>query len=326
MNYSLPFHHYIERPVFDKEVATIFQKEWIPFAHTSEFKKKSFSLERSLLDHSIVLTRDGDQFHAFRNICAHRAGPLLWEEECSTGRSLRCKYHGWKYNLNGIRTKSPDFGATVEAHNLQELALQVWKGLIFINLHPEPVPFSLKDRLDEHAPGLENFIFHSTARHPLHCNWKTYIENYLEGYHISYLHPSLRASIDQSEYQIHVHGDLITHEVPADPNATVSGFWAYLWPNTALNIYGKGMSIERILPIDEHHTQIHYLYLFQEGTSEEEIQNSIAMSRKVTEEDIQICEAIAKNLRCKTYFGGPLSPKHEHGILYVHNKIRKAMM
>ena len=108
---------------------------------------------------------------------------------------------------------------------------------------------------------MESFQFHSTERHTIHCNWKTYVENYLEGYHIPYLHPSLRASIQQSRYNIHVHENFITHMVPSQ-NPAVEGFWAYLWPNTAFNMYGEGMSLERILPLDTETIQIHYLYLF----------------------------------------------------------------
>jgi choline monooxygenase len=139
------------------------------------------------------------------------------------------------------------------------------------------------------------------------------------------MHPSLKASIQQSQYKVHIHDQLITHEVPTDPKSSVSGFWAYLWPNTAINVYGSGMSIERILPIDTDNTQIHYLYLFQPNSSEKEITSTIEMSREVTEEDIKICNAVAHNLRTGMYSKGPLSPKHEHGIWHVHNLIKKAL-
>lgn len=309
---------------FSTELDAIFLSEWIVVAHTSEFPSYPFAIERTLNTHSIIIVATEEGFQAFRNICPHRAGPLLWEGECTPLKALRCKYHGWRFDLKGTQTHSPDFGE--EQHNqLQTIPIQIHKGLIFICFASTPPPFSWPQLLDTHAPDLRSFRIYKSATHLLHCNWKTYVENYLEGYHIPYIHPSLRASIQQSQYKIHIHDTLITHEVPAKEDAPISGFWAYMWPNTAINVYGSGMSIERILPVDTHHTQIHYLYLFEEDIPIEEKEAAIAMSREVTEEDILICNAVAKNLRSGQYQKGPLSPKHEHGIWHVHNLIRKAL-
>ena len=322
--HTLDAEQYTSTQQFSKEIASIFLTEWIPIAHTSEFLEKPFALERTLYNHSLIILATKQGFQAFRNICPHRAGPLLWEGECTPLKALRCKYHGWRFDLQGQQTHSPDFGEE-QRNRLQSVHIQVYNGLIFVCFASSPPPFQWPQLLDTHAPDLSSFSLYKTATHLLHCNWKTYVENYLEGYHIPYIHPSLRASIQQSQYKIHIHDTLITHEVPAKEDSPIAGFWAYMWPNTAINVYGTGMSIERILPIDVNHTHIQYLYLFVQDTPIEEKEAAIAMSREVTEEDILICNAVAKNLRSGQYQKGPLSPKHEHGLLHVHNLIRKAL-
>ena len=320
---SLHSSYYIQDSIFEKEKKHIFLKEWIPVAHKREFPAPISVIERTLLDFSILLIQEHDEIRAFHNICPHRAGPLLWPEECTAIKALRCRYHGWRFDLQGTRTHSPDFGASLEGHNLTPIATKEHNGLIFVCLQSPSC--DLDASLHHHIPDLSQFQFHSHARHEINCNWKTYVENYLEGYHIPYLHPSLRSSITLSQYKIEIHGDIITHSVPSDPTSPSVGFWAYLWPNTAINVYGSGMSIERILPIDTHHTQIHYIYLFASDLPQEECERSIAMSREVTQEDIRICNILAQNLRTGRYKGGPLSQKHEHGVAYVQQRILKAI-
>lgn len=322
---SLHSSYYTQESIFVREKKEIFHKEWIPVAHKSEFPSPISALERSIMGHSIVLLKENDTLRAFRNICPHRAGPLLWPKECTPIKALRCRYHGWRYDLNGKRSHSPDFGKKLSGYDLSPIAIKEHNGLIFVALQEPIPPFDWDKTLNTHAHDLSTFQFHSHARHDLHCNWKTYVENYLEGYHIPYLHPSLRSSITMSQYKIEVHGDIITHQVPSDPSSPTVGFWAYLWPNTAINVYGSGMSIERILPIDTHHTQIHYIYLFAPGTSAQACEEAINMSREVTEEDIRICNILAQNLRTGTYQGGPLSEKHEQGVAYVQQRILKAI-
>ena len=322
---TLHAKEYTEKNVFLNEASQIFRKEWVPIAHTSEFQEQEYAIERRFIDFSVILVRDHNTFRAFHNVCAHRAGPLLWERECSAVKALRCRYHGWRYDLLGSCTHKPDFGAEIEA-SLHSIHIKIWNGLIFINISETPSAFHWSKLLDTHAPSLLSFVFHRTASHQISCNWKTYVENYLEGYHIPYLHPSLRSSIQMSQYKIHCHDTLITHEVPTKEESEVSGFWAYLWPLTALNMYGSSMSIERINPIDEQTTEIHYIYLSKPNTSLEEREAAIAMSKQVTEEDILICNTVAKNLRSGVYSKGALSPKHELGIHHMYSLREKALI
>lgn len=315
---------YTDPDVFRKETAQIFMEEWVPIAHTTEFLKDQYVIERRFVHHSILLVRDLQVFRAFYNVCPHRAGPLLWSEDSISVKALRCRYHGWRYDLEGLCTHQPDFGTKVDAR-LESIHVQIWNGLLFVCLSANPPVFRWPTVLYKHAPSLLPFVFHRTASHQISCNWKTYVENYLEGYHIPYLHPSLRSSIQMSQYKIHCHDTIITHEVPTKGESDVAGFWAYLWPMTALNMYGSSMSIERINPIDTNNIEIHYIYLSMEGTTVEDRERAIGMSKQVTQEDILICNAVAKNLRTGIYTKGSLSPKHEQGLHHMYALRAKAL-
>ena len=326
---TLHSKHYTQAQYLPIEHQRIFTQSWIPIAHTSEFPRPGFALERSLLHQSMIVIKQQQGFRAFHNVCRHRAGPLLWPGEGKASRGLRCKYHGWRYNHDGKLTHTPDFGMKVcsEDYSLFPIATEIWNGLIFVNLTEQPSDFQafICDLQTQAPNNIESFEFDSTARHTIRCNWKTYVENYLEGYHIPYLHPSLRASIEQSQYSVSVHKNVVTHHVPAEKNTSVEGFWAYLWPNTALNMYGEGMSIERILPLNSEQVELHYLYLFLPGCSQETKEQAIAMSRLVTEEDILICERVYSNLQGGLYTQGLLSPKHEAGVGAFQQWYRAAM-
>ena len=316
---------YTNPSIFQKETDKIFRKEWIPIAHTSELTESTFALERRFLQYSIIIVRNQKNIRAFHNVCPHRAGPLLWEEDTSSKPALRCRYHGWRFNLEGTCTHQPDFGKITEA-KLTSIHVRIWEGLIFCCFSPSPPTFHWSSLLSKHAPSLTRFSFYKTATHRIACNWKTYVENYLEGYHIPYLHPSLKSSIQLSDYRIRCTNTLVTHEVSTKKEASISGFWAYLWPVTALNMYGSSMSIERINPIDTHNTEIHYIYLSTPETSIQDREEAILMSKQVTQEDIRICNRVAKNLHSGMYTQGHLSPKHEQGIQHMYTLREKALI
>ena len=170
--HTLHAKSYTDPDVFQKETERIFAQEWIPIAHTSEFLENRYAIERRFVQYSIVLVRDQETYRAFHNVCPHRAGPLLWKGDCGPLKALRCRYHGWRYNLEGLCTHQPDFGTQVDA-SLQTIHVQIWKGVIFVSLVKNPPPFRWAAILSDHAPSLLPFVFHRTATHRIACNWKT---------------------------------------------------------------------------------------------------------------------------------------------------------
>ncbi|MFT4977408.1 MAG: choline monooxygenase, partial [Myxococcota bacterium] len=272
--------------------------------------------------------RDEGSLAAFHNVCRHRAAPLLWEDRAEPCAVLRCRYHGWRYGLDGKLLATPGFGEIVEPEGmgLHPIQLRAWRGILFVCFAPNPPLLSIEG-LEVAAAGLslEGLVAHRRTRHRLRCGWKTYVENYLEGYHIPWLHPGLSPEISQRGYRVEVAGRAAIHRVPTRPGAVSEGFWAWVWPNMAINVYTGGMSLEVMNPVGPAEMEIVYTYLFQAALSDAEREATIAMSAEVTAEDVQICEAVQRNLSAGVYESGRLSPQHEGAVAAFQDWVRAAL-
>jgi choline monooxygenase len=116
------------------------------------------------------------------------------------------------------------------------------------------------------------------------------------------------------------------HIVPpvAETNTQVSGLWMYLQPTLAINYYGSGVNFERMVPTGPHSTEIRYTFLFQKGADPAVVKESLETSYVVTQEDVEICEGVQRSFDSRAYSSpGPLSPRHENGIAYFQDIIRK---
>jgi choline monooxygenase len=198
-----------------------------------------------------------------------------------------------------------------------------WRGLVFVCLDrgADPVP-DLEDWLGddfiEQCAGfpLESWEPSEHIEHVIYCNWKTYSDNYLEGYHIPFVHPALARSIDTSSYEVEVHGDWARHHAVARDGATSTGVWLWHWPNLALNLYEHGASVERWDPLDPTRCRLRLDFLFAETGDDAMARNrsDIEASAQICLEDKHICEAVQRNLDAGVYDHGELAPRHEAGV------------
>jgi len=172
---------------------------------------------------------------------------------------------------------------------------------------------------------IESFRPMQHVTHEIRCNWKTYVENYLEGYHVPIVHPALNAAIDASRYEVDLQREIVFHSAPARSNTPVSGLWAWMWPCLGINVYANGLSMERMWPIDDTRTRLDYLYFFPENLPEAEKHEAIAASEVTTAEDIAITEAVQRNLDAGIYERGRLSPKHESAVALFQNLVTRAL-
>ena len=320
MTPTLPARNYHDPDTFSKEQAAIFQRSWLLAGHATSVPSPTGACAVEVGGRSVLLVRpEGGELRAFHNTCRHRAAPLLWADTAAACKTLRCRYHGWRYGLDGALLATPSFGESVsgEDSGLWPVHLRQWRGLLFVNFDADPLPLkTLISGIDAATVGLplEAMVAFKTARHTLRCNWKTYVENYLEGYHIPVLHPSLNQEISMRDYRVEMAGRCAIHQVPTRDGALNQGFWAWIWPNAALNFYGAGMSLERMCPISPTEMEIRYTYLAPADTPVEAREQAVAISQEVTAEDVQICEAVQRNLEAGIYTTGRLSPRHENGV------------
>jgi choline monooxygenase len=261
----------------------------------------------------------------------------MWPGDRAAGRdALRCRYHGWRFNLDGALIGAPDFDgqragvpAGLSGCGLQRVPVVEALGLVWAWLgtgSPAPSPDQDGPLHAALAPlGLGAWRARRRASHSLACNWKTYVENYLEGYHIPYLHPGLSRELHLEGYAVEPVGPFgVRHLAPTAPGALNEGLWLWVWPNVAINVYGRAASLERMVPVGPTTTRIDYVYLADDRLSDEALDALVAMSARTTDEDKRICEAVAHNLRGGRARPGPLSPRHEAGLAQFHALLRAA--
>src|SRR4051794_13987595 len=299
---TLPASWYTSPERFEVERQMIFGSAWLFAGFGQSLSQPGDYLAADVAGWSVVVVKDDDgALVAHHNVCRHRAGPLV---ATGTGHvpSLVCRYHGWAYGLDGRLRSARDFGEDIDcdAITLEPLRVDQWRGLVFVNLDGAAPPLleSLGSFADACADfPIESFAPASARDHAIACNWKTYADNYLEGYHIPLVHPGLNKEIDAKRYVVEVHEDgrWVEQSAPARDGSVVSGRWLWRWPNLALNLYPDGIAVERYEPVTAAETTLRYSYALRPGASAEDSE-VVQLSGEVTAEDITICEAVQRNL------------------------------
>jgi choline monooxygenase len=333
---TLPASWYVDPSIWEQERRAVFGREWLFIGHGHALSEPGDYLACDIAGWPLVVVVDDDgELRAHQNVCRHRAGPLV---HSGRGRvpSLVCRYHGWAYGLDGRLRSARDFGAT-DGFNPAEVSLasasvDAWRGLVFVNLDLDgtapPLLEALGTFADECEPyPIEELVPTHETRHDLACNWKTYADNYLEGYHIPLVHPALNKEIDVKRYVVDVdeRHRWVRHSAPARDGAVNSGRWLWRWPNLALNLYPDAMNVECYDPVTPERTRLRYSYSFRRPGDHEANDAVIRMSAQVTAEDTAICESVQRNLESGSYDTGWLSPKHEAGVAAFQRWVRETV-
>jgi choline monooxygenase len=317
---------------YEAERRGIFARSWLLIAHDSQLKSPGSYVAVSVAGYPLIAVRGEDgAVRAFHNVCRHRAGPLAEDGQGRCDGALVCRYHGWRYALDGRLANARDFGPAEgfdpRAFGLFALRCEIWRGFIFVNMDAEArslaVSLAPLAARTQNMP-LESFRLVRRTAHELRCNWKTYVENYLEGYHVPLVHPELNEAIDARGYEVEVQAPVIFHRAPPRDGAPMSGLWAWTWPCHGINVYKDGLMMERMWPLDHRRTLLDYLYFFPEGLAPGDIERPIVSSETITAEDVTITEAVQRNLDAGIYATGRLSPRHELGIAWFQSEVLRA--
>jgi choline monooxygenase len=172
------------------------------------------------------------------------------------------------------------------------------------------------------------------------CNWKVYIDNYLEGYHIPIAHPGLFKELDYDQYRVETFGHYSKQHAPIRPakEGEVQGrdrryirdgneaqaLYYWVFPNVIFNFYPDNLQINSIIPLDHERTLTVFEWYFEEpGTGQgwESMQQSIAFSDEIQREDIALCEAVHRGLRSRSYDRGRFSVRRENGVHHFQSLV-----
>jgi choline monooxygenase len=318
---------------FARERERIFSRSWLLIGHESQFAKVGAVVAATIAGYPLLVVRDesGD-LRGFHNVCRHRAGPLAQDGEAACGARLTCRYHGWSYALDGRLAAARDFGPATDFDPrdfaLFPLRCERWRGFVFVNAdaHAEPLERAIAPLATKlEGMKLDGLHVAHRASHAVKCNWKAYVENYLEGYHVPLIHPGLTATTEVGAYEVDVIPPAVFHRAPTKGDAAVAGIWAWLWPNLGINVYADGVLMERMTPVSHGAMRIDYLFLAPVHTTREDLRKSIDASLVTTREDIEIVEAVQKNLEAGVYRVGRLSPKHEQAVAWFQSEVVRAL-
>jgi choline monooxygenase len=281
----------------------------------------------------------------FYNVCRHRAGPPA--EGCGSRKLFRCGYHGWTYGLDGTLLSATEIEG-VEGFRPEEFALKPvrtdeWFNFVFVNLDPQARP--LRESLGELPPQAEKFPFagmklFERRTYAMNCNWKTYVDNYLEGYHLPSVHPALNRELDYNAYTVEPYASHVRQFSPIrgaqSGDATPRRYEEaredlttdYLWilPNWMLNCYPDNISLNIVLPVEpERSLAVFEWYLPENDHGTAAAKASVEFSDQIQIEDVAICETVQKNLRSRSYTRGRYSVKQEKGVHAFHRMYGELM-
>lgn len=335
-SYTIPSEWYYKDEIFNLEKKTIFNKSWHLIGSQSKIPNPGDTIIYELFKNPIIIVRQEDSsIKAFYNVCQHRGGPIV-RQDCSL-KFLQCKYHGWIYELDGALKKVRDF-SEVENFNkkdygLKSINIKIWMDMIFINLCKDN-SFSMPFRdIEDHINPLDisSYKYHSRVSYDIKSNWKTYIDNYLEGYHIPFVHPKLNKLIDYKSYQTQLFDNYSLQWSPIKPelspykidkNSLNKAFYFTIFPNILLNIAPGRLQMNIVEPQSPKSCTVHFDYYF-EDLSDKSIINDFNFSEEIQQEDIQICQEVQKGLESNGFDRGRISKKSEKGLHHFQSILKK---
>jgi choline monooxygenase len=351
--HTLASHFYTDPAILDLEKSRIFRRTWQlvgtlsqPCGQTANGVPLTISdpetfFTAEVIGEPVVIVRDNHgALRAFSNVCRHRAGPIA--QGCGSKSVLRCGYHGWTYTLDGQLIGTPDVDGVEffdrSTMGMVPLRLETWEQLIFVNFDQNVEPLSTYlGEIPEQARGFQFAGLQLVERRDyiIDCNWKVYVDNYLEGYHIPIAHPGLMREIDYANYRTDTYRYYSQQFAPIrvmKPEDVGERFYPpgsglqealYFWifPNLMLNIYPDNLSINLVVPLSHEKTLTIFEWFFHGAHSEkvqERIKSAVAFSDEVQQEDIDLCRNVQRGLNSATYDRGRYSVKRENGVHHFH--------
>lgn len=354
---TLPSSWYLDPRIHELEQRELFGRAWQHCGRLEQVARPGDYFAAAVGREPVLVTRDLDgTLRAMSNVCRHRAGPVA--RGSGNRRSLQCAYHGWTYRLDGALHTAAEFEGVEEFDRancrLPAMRAGSWGPLLFVNpatsSHDgeprafDPASLSLDALLGdiprETEPyGYAKMQFYKRHEWVVECNWKVYVDNYLEGYHIPFVHPGLFKEIDYDHYRVLVSDWYSRQDSPIRKTESVyrrnlgaeespQALYYWIFPNLMLNLYPDNMQTNLIVPLGPERTLTIFEWYFADpgrAGLEQDFAQSFAFSESVQAEDIQICEDVQRGLRSATYARGRYSVKRENGVHHFHSLLQRIL-
>lgn len=320
----------------------VFPQSWAYFEVSGPATKRARpgTLLPGSLDEPILWLQDGSNSHLVSNVCSHRAHPVCLEPQ--DRETLRCPYHGRRFDGSGRCLSSPGFegveGFPSEAEDLPPIPWGEFLGIPFASLSPRHSFDAFLEPVRQRMGFLEDQDFvldpKRSQDYEFDANWILYCENYLEGLHIPFVHPGLAKVVDFDAYRTELFPggslqiaeartqDLAFELPPLHPERgeAIAAYYFFLHPNTMLNFYPWGLSLNLVLPQGPDRTRVLFRSFVRDPDRLEE--GAGANLDTVEFEDEAVVQAVQRGVRSRLYRGGRLSPRFESTIPHFHEDLR----
>jgi choline monooxygenase len=339
---SIPACWYTDADIYAAERRRVFGTTWLAAGRVEQVAGPGSFFTTEIAGEPILVLRDGKgTLRAFYNVCRHRAARVM--TECAgVATRLRCPYHGWTYDLAGQLRGTPEWDGVAdfcrEDNGLVPLAAAVWGPFVWVHAEPVTMPLAeylapLPDRLAD--VGLETLRWVERREYDLACNWKVFVDNYLDGgYHINSVHPGLAGILDYGQYETEFAGFTCVQSSPLRPAETQRegelgkvrrgrAYYCWVFPNVMFNIYAGLMDTNMVLPLGPDRCRIVFDFYFAQAEGDEAKKfnaQSIEVAHQVQLEDGGVCEDVQRGLGSCSYDTARFSVRRE-GAEYYFNQL-----
>ena len=344
---TIPARLYNDPVYLELERERIFAHTWQLVGRVEQLREHGQFLTAQVGNDPIVVLRDGDGLRGFYNVCLHRAGPVA--SGCGQRRTLQCRYHGWTYALDGSLIRAPEMEGVqnfrADEMHLVPVQVATWGPLVFANTDGKAPPLlevleDIPQRVERF--GCESMRYVMRKEWEIACNWKIYVDNYLEGYHLPVVHPGLHKELDYDNYTVEPHRYFSVQHAPLravhagnaaerqyDPAKTdvAEALYVWLFPNMMLNVYMGQMQTNVVVPLAHDRCKVVFEWYSasppSDPATDADWTKLLQFSDEIQDEDIQICEAVQRNLRSRIYDRGRYSAARENGVHHFHSLLHE---
>lgn len=332
---TIPARWYTDPAFLAAERRAVFGRTWQCAGHAAAVAQPRSFLSCEIAGEPVLVIRDqAGALRAFSNVCRHRGAVLAAGQ--GSASVIRCPYHAWTYALDGRLLGQPEFEG-VEDWDRSQVRLppyrvETWGPYVFVNLDSSAPPLAevlgaIPAEVAAIGCPLDRLRFSRRRDYEIQCNWKVYVDNYLEGYHLPAAHPGLFRELDYANYRVATFRHYSSQIAPIRARGAAearrydfaaadrSALYYWIFPNFMLNVYPDNLSGNIILPLGPDRTLTIFEWFSYEG---EVAQATIDFSDEIQQEDIRICESVQKGLGSRSYSQGRFSVKRENGVHHFH--------
>ena len=326
---TLHSDYYTDEAIFNNSIEKIFLSSWQFFSHIKQIKNRisPITFMPDLISEPLILTKDKNEIHCISNVCTHRAHMVCTNSKNS--KLLTCRYHGRTFNLNGDLENAPGFenadNFPSKKDNLIFFNIKNWMDFIFISLGEaadiSEVLNDIQSRVCDFPFDKLSFSSSLSNEFEVDVHWAIYCENYLEGFHVPFVHKNLSKEIDNSTYETITLRNGVVQFANNDNGDKIYGYYYWIFPNIMLNFYNWGLSVNIIEPISKDKTRIRFLSypILNDKKSKKATLDLVTVEM----EDQMVIKSVQEGISSRFYDKGRYSPDYEKGVHHFHRILSK---